>query len=119
MSALGEFVARLIKADMAVVADAQQLNVHTAHAGDDFFVVFALGFRISCQAVRDKSLGFVDIHMVKQVVVHKIAVALVVVAGKADVLVQIYSAHFAEIYPVLVILADQFLICLLYTSRCV
>ncbi len=50
-------LARLVEADVAVVADAQQLQIDAAHAVDDLVVAGALGGGVHVGAVRQVGCG--------------------------------------------------------------
>ena len=90
---------------MAVGAKAQQLQVDAAQGGDEGLVAGALPLLVGLHAVGHVGVGLVDVHMVEQVVVHEIAVALVVGHGQTDVLVQIHSADLGEVqFPGLILL---------------
>ena len=93
MGLLHEAVARLVEADVAVAADAQQLQVHIALGADIGVVLVAEGLGVLGQAVGHPGVLGGDVHMVEQVALHKIAVALVVVGSQAHVLVQVDGAH--------------------------
>ena len=56
------------------------------------------------------STGFVDVYMVKQVMVHKIAVALVVVLGETSVLVKIDRGNLGEVQNALLKTCYQLLV---------
>ena len=78
---LGEGVRRLVEADVAVGAKAQQLQIRAAKAVDDGIVPGALGSGIGVHAVGDIAVGLIDVHVVEQVGAHEVGVALVVVFG--------------------------------------
>ena len=58
-------------------------------------------------SVWNEGAGLVDIYMVKQVGVHKIAVALVIVRVKSFVLVQVNGGDFGKVQIPLVVPFDQ------------
>ena len=82
-----------IKADVSVPADTKQLHIHTSGLPDDFVILCTCLIAILFQSVRHKGPCFVNIYMVKEIMIHKIAVALVIVAGKSLVLIQIHTCH--------------------------
>ena len=103
-------LARLVEADVAVVADAQQLQVDAAHAVDDLVVLGAGCVRIGVGAVRQVDAGGVDVDVVKQVAVHEAPVAFRVVLGQAAVLVQVHGGDLREINVALVVPLHQLLV---------
>ena len=111
MGAQIKSLARLVEADVAVVADAQQLQIHAAHAADDLIVVLALGLGIQIGAVRQVDVCGIDVHMVEQVAVHKAPVAFRVLLGQAAVLVQIDGGDLRKIQISLVVALHQLLVC--------
>ena len=100
----------LVEADVTVMTDAQQLQIHAAHAADDLVVALALGFGVHVGAVRQVDVGGVDVHMVEQVAVHKAPVAFRVLLGQAAVLVQIDGGDLRKIQIPLVVALHQLLI---------
>ena len=64
--ALGEAVVRLVEADMAVAADAEQLNIHIAYTAKHRIIACALLFLVRLHAVRQIDTRWVDVHMVKK-----------------------------------------------------
>ena len=110
IGALGEGIGRLIEADVAIGAQAQQLQIRAAEAIDNGIVPGALGVRVRVHAIGDVAVGLVDIHMVKQVRTHEIGVALVMILGKAHILVQIHGLHPGEVQVAGLILGDQLLV---------
>mgnify|MGYP003300403364 CR=1 FL=1 len=106
VGAHGEVIGGLVEADVAVVADAQQLQIHAADSLDDGIVLSAGGLGIGILTVGNVDGIGTDIHMVEQVLVHEVPVALVVGAGQAAVLVQVdggdlSEAQIADLVPVL------------------
>ena len=86
-------ISRLIEADVSVPADTEQLHVHTSGLPDDFVILCTCLIAVLFQSVRHKSPCFVNIYMVKEIMIHKIAITLVIVAGKSLVLIQIHACH--------------------------
>ena len=107
MGARGEVVARLVEADVAVVADAQQLQVHTAQAADQRVVARTLGVHVLGHAVGQVGGALGQVHMVKQIVVHEVVIALVVLPGQAQVFIQVHRAHTGKIHIALVVPVHQ------------
>ena len=70
-------------------------------------LITAGGFGIWFQSIWDKGAALVDVDMVKQVGVHTIAVALVIVRVKSFVLVQVNGGDFGKVQIPLVVPFDQ------------
>ena len=111
MCSLGENITRLIKSDMAVMSQSEKLQINAA----DFIYNIVMGFAclvsIRFLAVRHICMSFVDIDMVKKIVVHEIPVALVAVTGKASVLVQVYTCNCREVKITIFVAFNKLLIC--------
>ena len=103
-------VARLVEADVAVVADAQQLQIDAAQAGDHRVIALALGLRVHVGAVRQVDAVFRDVHMIEQVPVHEAPVALPVLARQAAVLVQVYRGDLGKVEVSALVPLDQVLV---------
>ena len=82
---------------MAVVADAEQLDIHAAPVFDLALIRLAHGRDIGGKAVGNDGVLRLDGNMVKQIFLHEPAVTLRMVGCKALVLVKIGRAHTAEI----------------------
>ena len=102
--------ARFVEADVAIAAHAEQLHINSAYLGDNRVISAAAFVRIRRQAVRHKGACLVDVDMVKQVRVHEIAVALLIVRGKAAVFVQIDGGYPGKIQVALFIPLHQLLV---------
>ena len=96
---------------MAVAADAEQLNIHIAHTAKHRIIAGALLFLVRLHAVGQIDTRWVDVHMVKKVVVHEIMIALVVFRLHAIVFIQIDCSHIRKIQIALFVPLDQLLIC--------
>ena len=105
-----EGLVRLVEADVAVVADAQQLQVHAADTVDDGVIAGALGRSVEVRAIGQVDGLGADVHMVKQVAVHKAPIALGVLLRQAAVLVQIDGRDLGEVNIALVVPLDQLLV---------
>ena len=110
MGAQLECLVRLIEADVAVVADAQQLQVNAAHIVNDRVIAGALGGGVHVGAVRQVDGLGTDVDMVKQVAVHEAPVAFGVLLGQAAVLVQVDRRDLGEVDVALVVPLDQLLV---------
>ena len=110
MGLLDKVVTGLVEADVAVAADAQQLEIHIAPGADIGVVVGAEGSGVLCQAVGHPGVLRENVHVVKEVALHEIAVALVVVGGQAHILVQVDGAHVLKAKAALFIPVHQILV---------
>ena len=93
MRRLRKICSRLIEADMSIVSQTEKLQIHAAKGSDHFFVVGALCFAVLFCAVRNIGVCRINVHMVKQILMHEIVVALVVVSCESFVLIQIGCLH--------------------------
>ena len=91
MSLFLKSCSRLIESDMTVSADSKQLHVDTAYAADDLIVIRTGFLTVLFQSVWHISSCLIDIYMIKQICVHKIAIALIVISGKSFVFIKIYG----------------------------
>ena len=110
MSAQLKGGARLVEADVTIVADAQQLQVDAAHALDHIIIAGALSCGVQIGAVRQIDALRADVHQIKQVAVHKAPVALRMLSGQAAVLVQVDGGDFREVNVILVVPFHQLLV---------
>ena len=102
-----ECLTRLVEADVAVGAEAQQLQVDAAHAVDDVVVLGAGVGRVGVGAVGQMDGLGADVHMVEQVLVHEAPIAFGVLFGQSAVLVEVDGGHFGEVEVALVIPLHQ------------
>ena len=110
MSHRREAVGRFVETDVAVVSQTQKLQVDAAYVSDNL-VVCVTGFVcVRLCSIWHECTLFRKIYVVEEVVVHKIAVALVIVARQTFVLVQVYAGCFGEIQITVVIACDQLFI---------
>ena len=91
-----ERVLRLVEADMAVRPEAEQLQVDTARRLDGLLVGRAHGVGVGVRALGHVRARLVNVHVVEQVLLHEVAVALVVLGVEAAVLVQVERGHVGE-----------------------
>ena len=107
---LDEGIGGLVKADVAVGSQAQQLQVRAAEGIDHGIIAGALGLSIGVHAVGDVAVGLIDVHMVEEVGTHKVSVALVVVLGQAHILVQVDGSDLGEVQIAALVLGNQLLV---------
>ena len=88
-----EETVRLIKADMSVVAQAQKLYVNLPHGGEDLIVLPACFLAVGFRPVGEESPVFVNVHFLKKIFIHKVIIALGILAGKSFVLVQVHCGN--------------------------
>ena len=101
-------VARLVEADVSVVPDAEQLNVHAAPVLDLALVGFAHGRDVRGQTIGDDGVFGFDGNVVKQVFLHEAAVALRVVGRETLVFIEIGRAHAGKINETCLLAGDEF-----------
>ena len=95
---------------MPIVADAEQLQIDAAERLNKALIAHSLLFKVICVAVRHMCVRLVDVHVVKEVVVHEIAVAVRVRTVQTAVFVKVYGAHFGKVqYAVLIALYKIFI----------
>ena len=80
---------RFVEADVARLADAQELHINPSCLSYELFVVVCLRAQIGRHAIRNVRIGKVDIHPAEQVMIHVIAVGVFVLGRYADVFVQV------------------------------
>ena len=100
-------VAGLVEADVAVMADAKQLDVHAAPVLDLALVGFAHGGDVGGQTIGDDGIFGLDGNVVKQVFLHEAAVALRVVGRKTLVLVEVCGANARKVELASLFAGDQ------------
>ena len=105
--ALGEGNIGLIEADVTVITDTENLHVNAAHGCDNCIVSCALCLGISGKTVGEIGVLFLNINVVEEIVMHKVGVALVVVGGKSNVLVEVYALYIGEGNLALVVSCDK------------
>ena len=97
VGALHEGVTGLVEADVTVVANAQELEVLVAGGGDGRVVLGAGGLVVLHQSVGHMGVGLVDVHVIEEVHVHEVAIALLVIAGQAAILVEVVGLDLGEV----------------------
>ena len=81
--------AGLVESDVAVDADAAQEQVDAAVRSDLRLIVRALCFQILCKSIQDIDVLLRNIDMIKEIIMHEVPVALVVLFGKSYILVHV------------------------------
>ena len=100
----------LVEADVAVVTDAQQLQIHAAQIADDAVIVAALHRSVQLQAIGHVGVSGIDIDVIEEIGAHEVDVALVVGRAQTNILVKIHGANLGEVQIALFIPLDQLLI---------
>ena len=90
LGAVAELVRRLVEADVAVLPQAQQLQVDAARPLDGPVLIARLFFHILGDAGGHARILHVDV--VKQLLVHKVAVAAGMIGLEAHILIQVEAA---------------------------
>ena len=97
----------LVEADMTVQTNAEQLQIDAAEGLDASIVVSALFCKVVGAAVGNKGVLAANVDMVKEIGLHKVAVALVVASVKTDVLVKVYRGYGRKIEVALFVPLDE------------
>ncbi len=100
-------IARFVKTDVAVKADAQKLEVNSAKALYASIVFRAFFFKVSGATVGNKGIFAANVDVVKKVLLHKKAIALLVFFGQTYIFVQIDGNRLAEVNIALVVPINQ------------
>ena len=82
---------------MTVTADAEYLQVDPAALRDTFLIPLAERRIVTGCAGRDVDVLRLDVHVLEEILLHEIGVTLRVIAGEADVLIQIERHHAREV----------------------
>ncbi len=93
MSSLLKYRRRLIESDMAVMAQSQKLQVRTAQAVDQRFISFAFLLGIWLHTIGHIGTFRTDVHMIEQMVMHKIIIALIIFPVQSLILVQVHGRN--------------------------
>ena len=90
MGAFNKVFIRLVKAYVAVKTDTQKLQIDAAQFRNMLVIALTLARQIDRAAVGDKGIVNADINVIEEIMIHKIAVALIVFAVKPYIFVKIY-----------------------------
>src|SRR5438093_1089431 len=102
--------ARLVECDVAIRADAQDLQVDTAAFRDALLVPLAEGGVVAGRARGNVDVVTRDVHVLEEVLVHEVVVALGVIHGQAHVFVEVERRHPREVELLLLVQPHQLLI---------
>src|ERR1051325_6929328 len=101
---------RLVERDVAVRADAQDLQVDTAAFRNALLVPLAEGRVVAGRARGNVDVVTRDVHVPEEVLVHEVVIALGVILGQAHVFVEVERRHAREVELLLFVQPYQFLI---------
>ena len=110
MGAVGEVIIGLVEANVTVVANAEKLEVRVTCSRNHGIVLGAGGVSIGIGAIGHVGVLDIDVHVVEQVLVHEITVALGVIAVETTILVQVIAAHLGEVNVALLVPLDKLLV---------
>ena len=88
------------------MSETEKLDINTAHGLDQFLISCTFFLRIRFCAVRYIGISRINIHAVKQMLMHEIIVTLIIVACQPFILVQIHRLYFRE-FNKLIISSDR------------
>ena len=97
MGFLREFRCRLVEADVAVVAQAQKLQVNAASEQDGSLVSIACGLSVGVGAIGHMRVLGAHVDLAEQVLLHEVVVALLVIGRQAAIFVQIERCNAREV----------------------
>ena len=89
-----ELSVRLIEADVAVVTDSEQLQIHSAERFYLRLIARTFLVRIRFHSIWDIDILKINIDLVKQMLRHEVKIALVVRLVEPFIFIQIYSSNF-------------------------
>ena len=95
MGVRAQTLGRLVEADVAVGADAENLQIDAAGRGDRRFVAPALRLQVGSAAVEHADVGGIDRDVIEQLRLHERAIAARVIAVEAGELIEVERAHAA------------------------
>ena len=99
---------RLVKGDVPVAADPQDLQIDAARVLDHLFVALATGLEVRRPAVGHMRLGGDKVQVLEQILLHEVAVALRMVLRQADVFIQVEGGDLGKVEPFFAMQANQF-----------
>ena len=102
-----ELHVRLIKADVRVLPDAEDLQVDAAVLLDQRVVAMTFSFEVLDHPVGQMRVVGLYVHLAKEVLVHEVVVALRIVRCHADVLVEVERRDLREIQPQTAVQRDE------------
>src|SRR5262249_46532152 len=101
----------LVESDVSIAADAEKLQVDSAGVADGLLVLFAIRVVITGErSFRDVDAGVRNIHVSKQMLLHKGAETLRMRWRNAEILVEIEPNNAREIKMLFAVQANEFAI---------
>ena len=97
MYLLVKTLSRFVETDVSVMSNSQKLQVHTAQRLDQFRISTAFFLRIRLHSVRQMCIFHRDIHMVKQILVHKIIITLIVFPAQPLIFIQVHRHNLRKV----------------------
>ena len=94
MSLCREMIVGFVKSYVTVKSYPKKLKVDSAETSHSRVVFTALGGKVFGTAVRHEGIFRFEEYMIKEVFLHKIAIALLVTSVKSDILVKVYRNRF-------------------------
>ena len=110
MRTLGEVVIGLVKADVTVVANAEQLQIRVTGGSDDLVVLGAGSGGIGVGAIGHVRVVQIDIDVIEEVLAHKVVIALGIVVRKTTILIQVIGADLGEVNVTLLVPSSELLV---------
>ena len=89
--------AGLVEADVSVASDAEDLELDASEVFHLGLVAFALGDDVVGESVEEVDVCGVEVDVLEEVVLHEAPVALLVVVGEAEVLVEVEGVDAGEV----------------------
>ena len=108
--ALGEVVIGLVEADVAVVANAEQLQIRVTGGGDNLVVLRAGSGGVGVGAIGHMRVVQVDVDVIEEVLAHEVVIALGIVVRKAAILVQVVGADLGKVDVALLVPSSELLV---------
>ena len=93
-----KIVVGLVKSDMTVLTDTEYLQINTACSVYHFLIFFTLRSRVIGHTVGNVGARNINIDVIEKMLVHKIAVALIVIGSNRIILVEVECGNVGEIY---------------------
>ena len=95
---------------MTVTADAENLQVDPARFHDPLFIPVAERRIIAGRARRDVDVLRLDIHVLEKILLHEVAVTLWMIAGEANIFIEVERHHPREIELATLVHSHQLLV---------
>lgn len=103
---LRKIIGRLVEADVAGVADTEDLQIGRVGAAE-CFIAAALGLRVGCIALRDRRKLRRDAAGAEEMLLQIVTIGLRMRAGETDIFIRVDRADAGKLQPLLPVAADQ------------